>query len=202
MNKILIKCLLAAVVLLGSAVWFQYRHTVRLKTERDRCLSNTAALLSEVKRMQVDSATMALDAKTLQLTLDEYKRFRAEDAATIKRLGVKVKNLEAAARHQLEVTGPIDAIVRDTIIIRDTVPILRQKVEMLTPHIELTGIIEEERLKGSIRVPVTLNQVVWVEYKGFWFWKRVRAVHQTISSDNPYVDIRYSEYIRVTKTRR
>ena len=202
MNKILVKCLLVAVVLLGGAVWLQYRYTVRLKSERDRYLSNTAALLSEVKRMQVDSATMALDAKTLQLTIDEYKRFRAEDAATIKRLGVKVKNLEAAARHQLEVAGPIDAIVRDTVIIRDTVPVLRQKIEMRTPHIELTGIIEDERLKGSIRSPVTLNQAVWVEYRGWWFWKRVKAVHQTISSDNPYVEIKYSEYIRVKKRRR
>ena len=197
MNKILVKCLLVAVVLLGGAVWLQYRYTVRLKSERDRYLSNTTALLSEVKRMQVDSATMALDAKTLQLTLDEYKRFRAEDAATIKRLGIKVKNLEAAARHDLEVTGPIDAIVRDTIIIRDTAPILRQKVEMLTPHIELSGIIEDERLKGSIRIPVTLNQAVWVEYRGWWFWKRVKALHQTISSDNPYVEIKYSEYIKI-----
>ena len=202
MNKILVKCLLVAVVLLGGAVWLQYRYTVRLKSERDRYLSNTAALLSEVKRMQVDSATMALDAKTLQLTIDVYKRFRAEDAATIKRLGVKVKNLEAAARHQLEVAGPIDAIVRDTVIIRDTVPVLRQKIEMRTPHIELTGIIEDERLKGSIRIPVTLNQAVWVEYRGWWFWKRVKAVHQTISSDNPYVEIKYSEYIRVKKRRR
>lgn len=197
MNKILIKCLLVAVVLLGGAVWLQYRYTVRLKSERDRYLSNTTALLSEVKRMRVDSATMALDAKTLQLTLDEYKRFRAEDAATIKRLGVKVKNLEAAARHEMEVAGPIDAAVRDTVIIRDTVPILRQKVEMLTPHIELSGIIEYERLKGSIRIPVTLNQAVWVEYRGWWFWKRVKALHQTISSDNPYVEIKYSEYIKI-----
>ena len=197
MNKILVKCLLVAVVLLGGAVWLQYRYAVRLKSERDRYLSNTTALLSEVKRMQVDSATMALDAKTLQLTLDEYKRFRAEDAATIKRLGIKVKNLEAAARHDMEVTGPIDAIVRDTIIIRDTAPILRQKVEMLTPHIELSGIIEDERLKGSIRIPVTLNQAVWVEYRGWWFWKRVKALHQTISSDNPYVEIKYSEYIKI-----
>ena len=85
MNKILVKCLLVAVVLLGGAVWLQYRYTVRLKSERDRYLSNTTALLSEVKRMQVDSATMALDAKTLQLTLDEYKRFRAETFIFVER---------------------------------------------------------------------------------------------------------------------
>ena len=133
----------------------------------------------------------------MRLTLDEYKRFRAEDAAVIRRLGIKVKNLEAAARHEVEIAGPIDAVVRDTVIIRDTVPVLRQKMEMITPHIRLTGIIEDERLKGTIRVPVTLHQAVWVEYRGRWFWKRVKAVHQTISSDNPYVEIRYSEYIRV-----
>lgn len=197
MNKILIKCLLAAVVVLGGIVWLQHRNTVRLKGERDRYRSNSTALLSEVRRIQADSATMALDAKALQLTLDEYRRFRAEDAETIRRLGVKIKNLEAAARHEIEVAGPIDAAVRDTVLIRDTVPLLRQKVEMITPHIRLTGIIEDNRLRGEIRVPVTLNQAVWVEYKGWWFWKRVKAVHQTISNDNPYVEIRYSEYIRI-----
>ena len=197
MNRVLLKCLLAAVAILGGIVWFQHRNTVRLKAERDRHQSNSTALLSQVKRMRVDSATMALDTRALRLTLDEYKQYRAEDAATIKRLGVRIKNLEAAARHEGEVVGPIDAAVRDTLIIRDTVPVLRQKVEMLTPHIQLTGIIGNERLEGTIRVPVTLHQAVWVEYKGWWFWKRVKAVHQTISSDNPYVEIRYSEYIRI-----
>ena len=197
MNRLLIKCLLAAVVVLGGIVWLQHRNTVRLKGERDRYRSNSAALLSEVRRIQADSATMALDAKALQLTLDEYIRFRAEDAETIRRLGVKIKNLEAAARHEIEVTGPIDAAVRDTVVIRDTVPVLRQKVEMITPHIRLTGIIEDNRLRGEIRVPVTLRQAVWVEYKGWWFWKRVKAVHQTISSDNPYAEISYSEYIKI-----
>lgn len=197
MNRLLIKCLLAAVVVLGGIVWLQHRNTVRLKGERDRYRSNSAALLSEVRRIQADSATMALDAKALQLTLDEYRRFRAEDAETIRRLGVKIKNLEAAARHEIEVTGPIDAAVRDTVVIRDTVPVLRQKVEMITPHIRLTGIIEDNWLRGEIRVPVTLRQAVWVEYKGWWFWKRVKAVHQTISSDNPYAEISYSEYIKI-----
>ncbi len=148
--------------------------------------------------MQLDSATMALDTKALRLTLDEYRQYRADDATTIKRLGVRFKHLEAAARHELEVSGPIDATVRDTVVIRDTLPILRQKVEMFTPHIELLGIIENGRLKGSIRVPVTLRQAVWIEYKRRWvFWKRVKAIHQTISSDNSYVEIRYSEYIKI-----
>lgn len=199
MNRILVKCLLAAVLVLGGIVWVQHRNAVRLRTERDRYRDNTETLLSDMKRIRVDSTTMAVDVNALWLRVDEYKRLRAEDAEQIKRLGVKIKNLEAAARHEVEVAGPIDAAVRDTVVIRDTVPLLRQKVEMITPYIQLTGLIEKGRLKGEIRVSVTLRQAVWVEYKGWWFWKKVKAVHQTISSDNPYAEIRYSEYIEIHK---
>lgn len=199
MNRILVKCLLAAVLVLGSIVWVQHRNAVRLRIERDRYRGNTEALLSDMKRIRVDSTTMAVDVNTLRLRVDEYKRLRAEDAEQIKQLGVKIKHLEAAARHEVEVAGPIDAAVRDTVITRDTVLLLRQKVEMITPHIRLTGLIEDNHLKGEIRVPVTLRQAVWVEYKGWWFWKKVKAVYQTISSDNPYAEIRYSEYIEIHK---
>ena len=194
------KVLLIAIAVLSVAVAILWQRASRLGRERDRYRSNTEVLLSDLKRIQVDSATMAVDVKSLRLTVDEYKRFRAEDAEQLKRLGVKIRNLEAAARHEIEVSGPIDAVVRDTVVIRDTVPVLRQKVEMLTPHIRLTGLIEDERLRGEIRIPVTLHQAVWIEYKRRWlFWKRVKAVHQTISSDNPYVEIGYSEYIQMQK---
>ena len=199
MSKVLSKYLLVAVLLLSGIVYIQYRRNVHLAKERDRYQANNTALLSEVRRIRIDSTTLAVDTKGLRLTVEEYKRFRAQDAETIKKLGVKIKNLEAAAKHQLEVEGPIDAVVKDTVFIRDTVPLLRQKVEMITPHIQLTGMIEDSRLKGQIRVPVTLNQAIWVEYKGWWFWKRVKAIHQSISSDNPYVDIKYTEYIQMQK---
>ena len=137
------RILLVAVLLLGGILWLQHRRTIRLTEERDRFRMNSTALLSDVKRMQIDSATMALDAKALRLTIDEYKEFRVKDAETIERLGVKIKNLEAAARHEVEVKAPIDAAIRDTLIIRDTVPLLRQKVVMVTPYIQLTGLIEQ-----------------------------------------------------------
>ena len=194
MSKVLSKYLIVAILLLSGIVYIQYRRNVHLVGERDRYRANNTALLSDMRRMRIDSTTLAVDVEGLRLTVDEYKRFRAQDAETIKKLGVKIKNLEAAAKHQLEVGGPIDAVVKDTVIIRDTVPLLRQKVEMITPHIQLTGMIEDSRLKGQIRVPVTLNQAIWVEYKGWWFWKRVKAIHQSISSNNPYVEIQYSEY--------
>lgn len=175
------------------------RSRQRLIEEKDSYKSNTEALMSEVRRIQADSSTMALDIKTLTMSLDEYKRFRAEDEEKIKKLGIRIKNLEATAKHNVEVDAPIDAEIKDSVMIRDTVPVFLKAVRMDTPYLKINGIIENDRLTGKINLPVTLNQAFWIEYKHkflWWRWK-VKAIHQTISSDNPYVEIKYSEYIKI-----
>lgn len=175
------------------------RSRQRLIEEKDSYKSNTEALMSEVRRIQADSSTMALDIKTLTMSLDEYKRFRAEDEEKIKKLGIRIKDLEATAKHNVEVDAPIDAEIKDSVMIRDTVPVFLKAVRMDTPYLKINGIIENDRLTGEINLPVTLNQAFWIEYKHkflWWRWK-VKAIHQTISSDNPYVEIKYSEYIKI-----
>lgn len=175
------------------------RSRQRLIEEKDSYKSNTEALMSEVRRIQADSSTMALDIKTLTMSLDEYKRFRAEDEEKIKKLGIRIKDLEATAKHNVEVDAPIDAEIKDSVMIRDTVPVFLKAVKMDTPYLKINGIIENDRLTGKINLPVTLNQAFWIEYKHkflWWRWK-VKAIHQTISSDNPYVKIKYSEYIKI-----
>ena len=72
MNK-LNGILSTALLLLGGIVWLQHRHTIYLTEERDRFQMNNTALLSCMKRMQIDSTTMALETKVLRLTVDEYK---------------------------------------------------------------------------------------------------------------------------------
>lgn len=175
------------------------RSRQRLIEEKDSYKSNTEALMSEVRRIQADSSTMALDIKTLTMSLDEYKRFRAEDEEKIKKLGIRIKDLEATAKHNVEVDAPIDTEIKDSVMIRDTVPVFLKAVRMDTPYLKINGIIENDRLTGKINLPVTLNQAFWIEYKHkflWWRWK-VKAIHQTISSDNPYVEIKYSEYIKI-----
>lgn len=200
MSRLLTRFAWYAVLALCLVVYVQHRRSVRLTDERDRYRHNSEVLLSDVRRFRIDSATTAVDVKALRLSVSEFERYRAEDMAKIKAMGVKIRKLEAAAKHRMEVAAPIDATIRDTIIIRDTVPVAVQRVEMHTPHIQMRGIIEEGRLRGDIWLPVTLRQAVWIEYKRRWiFWKRVKAVHQTISSDNPYITVKYSECVRIEK---
>lgn len=195
MNKYLVLLIIALSVTSGML----FRSREKLIEDRNKYKANSEALLSEIKRIQVDSSTMALDIKTLSMSLEEYKQYRTEDKDKIEKMGIKIKNLEATAKHKVEINAPIQAEVKDSIVKRDTVPIYIKTVKMNTPHLKLDGMIENNKLTGSIHLPVTLNQAIWVEYKHkflWWQWK-VKAVHQTISSDNPYVDITYSEYIKI-----
>lgn len=192
--------LLIVVAGLVGTVWLQQRKVMRLRHERDRQEQNSDALLSDVKRWRVDSATMATDVKTLRLSVDEFKRYRANDLAKIKEMGIKIKHLEAAAKHDVEVNAPIHAVIRDSVVVRDSVGTRVQAVSMVNPFIQLHGVIEQDSLVGFIHLPVTLRQAVWIEYKRRWlFWKKVKAVHQVITTDNPYVKVKYSEFIDVQK---
>lgn len=199
MSKFNTVSLLAMVVLL-IVVHLLRTQVKHLRQERDRYSANTEALLSDIKQMRIDSSTTASTVQTLRLSANEYERYRGADAAVIKKMGIRIKDLEAVARHEVEVNAPLNAMVRDTVIVRDSSTVTVQRVEMHTPYIRLSGLIEENRLLGRIHVPVTLRQAVWIEYKRRWiFWKRVKAIHQTISSDNPYVEIGYSEFINIQK---
>lgn len=199
--KHLNKILIALLILLGILQSISLARINLLQEEKNTYKSNTNALLSNMKRMQIDSTTTATDVNVLKLTLNEYKQYREKDLEEIKKLNIRLKDIQSIAKQKLEIKAPIDAAVRDSVIIRDTVLLKIQTVEMCTPHIQITGIIENAKLRGNIHLPVNLNQTCWIKYKHrFLFWKWGRSeLHQTITVDNPYVKINYSEVVVLRK---
>jgi len=199
-NKIIIS-LFSAIAILGLVSFVLYKQTVSLRLERDKYKGNANALLSDIRHMRVDSATTAANVKVLRLSLDEYKQYRADDLETIKKLDIRLKSIQSVSKHEVEVDADIIAEIKDTIVVRDTIVQVLKKVEMNTPYLQVNGIIDNNQLIGKIHLPVNLHQVVWVEHKHRFLWWRwgVKAVHQTISSDNPHVQIKYSEVIQITK---
>jgi cell division protein FtsL len=193
--------LITTVLLLSITVSVLHLNGKQLEVERNKYRHNTDALLSDLKQLRIDSTTTAVDIKTLRLTLDEYRQYRAEDAEKIRKLGVRLNDLQMAAKHSLEINVPVEVDLKDSLIVRDTVRVHVKTVEMNTPYLQLSGTIEDNRLSGEIHLPVTLQQAVWIEPKHRFLWWRwgTKAVHQTVSSDNPYVEIRYSEVIEIRK---
>lgn len=199
MSKIKLFAILGVLALIGT-VWFQQKQIQNIKAERDRFEENNNAILSEMKQWQIDSTTMATDVKTLRFTIDELERYRAKDMVEIEQMGVKIRDLESIAKHNIDIDAPISVPIKDGITIIDSIPIISKIVKMTTPHISIDAMILRDTLIGTIHLPVTIRQAVWVEYKRKCiFWKRPTGVHQTITSDNPYVKINYSEYINIQK---
>lgn len=189
------------IFLLGVTTYGFYKRCNRLQNERDTYNQNTHSLLSDLKRIQVDSIRMAADVKVLSLTLDEYEEYRSEDLEIIKSLKAEVKRLQVVAKHELEVRAPISTSLRDTIILRDTTVIPIKAIEINTPYLQINGIVDNDRITGEVFLPVRLLQAVWIEPKHRFLWWKwgIKAMHQTITSDNPYVQITYTEYIHIQK---
>lgn len=199
--NLIYKILISLVLTLSIATGILYIYAKSLKEEKERYQSNTNALLSDLKRLQIDSTTNAVDVKVLKLTIDEYKQYRAKDSELIGKLKIKIKDLQSISKHNLEVDAPIDASVKDTLILRDTILMRMQAVRMSTPHLQISGIIENNRLRGNIHLPVNIHQTMWIEYKHRFLWFRwgTKTIHQTIMTDNPHVKINYSEVIEIRK---
>lgn len=196
-NGILILLILS----LGITVTILHQQNRKLSDEKNVYQGNTQALLSNMKRMQIDSATIAMDVKELRLTLNEYELYRAADAEKIRKMGIRLKDLQLAARHELTVNAPIETQLKDSAVIRDTVLLSVKTIDVHTPYLQINGTIENNHLSGNIRLPVNLHQAVWIEHRHRFLWWRwgLKAIHQTIAADNPHVEINYSEVIEIRK---
>lgn len=192
------------VFLIGWGVGFliQQGTVNRVKAERDRYQNNTQSLLGQIDTLRNDSTLQAVQILTLGLTLDEYKQYRADDAATIKSLKVKLKDIQSVSKTELAVNIPIETPVEhDTIYVPNDVPVPIEMVKYKNDHIQLEGVICNDSLKANFNVPITLTQIVHKvpKHKFLWWSWGCKAIKQIITCDNPYVNINYAEYIEIQK---
>ena len=184
-----------------TVLWVCVSKIQRLTKERDRLGDNVESLMTESQRYKLDSTTMVNESTALQLTIQELKRYRNDDAELIKKLQVKNKQLEAISKQVVTIETKFEAPVKDTVIIRDSIPVMAQQIRYKDPFIEIEATILEKELLGSIKLKTTLKQVLYHEYKRkflFFHWGRGK-VRQAIVCDNPYVEIEYQDYIEIKK---
>ena len=112
----------AALVAILCFVWFQHQQIQQLRGERDKYRNNTETLLGDVETYQVRDSLSAARVQSLELTVSEFERFRADDAKLIRELKAKNRDLAAVNKTQSQTIIDLLAIPRDTVIIRDSIP--------------------------------------------------------------------------------
>lgn len=178
----------------------------KLEAERNKYKANTETLLQDIDRYRVKDSLNAVKVGELRLTLSEFQRYRANDAALIKSLKTQNKDLQAVTAVQLETISELQGAVRDSIIYLsgDTVTTVLRCVDIENSWIELHGCARPDgTFSGTCINRDSLLIAVTVKYKRFWgfLWKtrKVKNREVDIVSKNPYTKIIGADYFVIEK---
>lgn len=189
----------------AAALWVQHAKIKRLTDERDKYRSNTEILLQDVKTYQTKDSLNAIKVGNLELSLAEYKKYRADDLALIKTLRAKNRDLERVTTTQMETINELRATVRDSIVYLpgDTVTTVLRCIEYSDKWVDLDGCIINNTFSGKIITQDSLLITESVQYKrwlGFlWKTKRIKNREFDIVSKNPNSKITGFEVITIEK---
>lgn len=196
----------AAIILaVAAAFWVQHVKIKRLTEERDRYRSNTEILLQDVRTYQTKDSLNAAKVGNLELKLSEYKKYRADDAALIKSLQTKNRDLQRVTTAQMKTINELRANVRDSIVYLpgDTVTTVLRCIEYSDKWVDFDGCIINNMFSGKIITRDSLLITESVQYKRFlnflWKTKRIKNREFDIVSKNPYTKITGFEVITIEK---
>lgn len=196
----------AAIILaVAAAFWVQHVKIKRLTEERDKYRSNAEILLQDVKTYQTKDSLNAIKVGNLELSLAEYKKYRADDLALIKTLQAKNRDLERVTTTQMETINELRATVRDSVVYLpgDTVTTVLRCIEYSDKWVDFDGCIINNTFSGKIITRDSLLITETVQYKrwlGFlWKTKRIKNREFDIVSKNPNSKITGFEVITIEK---
>lgn len=191
----------AIMVAVLMVITYQYNRIKRLEQECARHKRNTQTLMGDVETFRVRDSLNAAKVQGLELTLSEFKRFRADDAALIKDLQIKNRNLAAINKTQAETIIRLSATGRDTVIIRDSIPVPAMTFHCGDEWFDFDGLLVDRQMTGKLANRDILTLVESVKYKRFLFWKTKRVKERTLNavSQNPHTTIVDMEHIVLEK---
>lgn len=194
-----------AVVVIAAAISVIWagRTINRLTAERDKYRNNTETLLSDVETYRVRDSLSAARVQSLELTVMEFERFRADDAALIKQLKSRNRDLAAVNKTQSQTIIELRAAPRDTFIVRDSIPIPAVAVHCGDAWFDFTGVLTRDEFTGKLEHRDSLLLVETVQYKRFlgflWRTNKVKNRQLDCVSKSPHNSIKGLEYVVIEK---
>lgn len=199
MKKNIIFCVIIIAALFLVAV--REKHLANIKAEAARYKSNTEALMEDVERYRVLDSLSGARVESLELTVKEFERYRAEDARLIKALKAKNRDLAAVASTQTNTVIDLHTVARDTVIIRDSVEVKAKAVYCGDPWYDFRGVLAGDEFSGKMEHRDSLLLVESVRYKRFLWWKTKRIKDRQLDcvSKSPHNSIIGLEYVVIEK---
>lgn len=199
-ERIIFLALLAG---LFVALAISYTRAERLAGERDRYRGDAEALLDDVATFRVRDSLSAARVQALELTVREFERFRAEDAALIRELQGRNRDLASVNEAQAKTIIDLRAMPRDTVIVRDSIPIRAIALHCGDRWYDFDGLLADGEFSGRLENRDSLLLAETVRYKRFlgFLWKTGKVKDRRLDavSRNPHTKIEGLEYVVIEK---
>ena len=200
------KPLIAVACILAAAIAFILlnQRIARLTDERDRYKGNAAALLTDVQRYRVRDSLNAARVESLELTVKEYERFRADDAELIRELKARNRDLAAVNKTQSQTIIDLRATPRDTVVlVRDSIVTPAVAVHCGDAWFDFDGLLTADQFTGTLTNRDSLLLAETVKYKRFlgflWKTRRVQDRQLDVVSRNPHTNILGIEHVVIER---
>ena len=199
-NKLLIIAAIFVAAMLCTVV-MQDRKIARLTDERDKYKESTKTLLEETAIYKVRDSLNAAKVGTLELTVKEFEKYRADDAELVKQLKARNRDLDQLNKAQMQTIEQLRCVPRDTVILIDSIPIKAKKVHCGDEWYTFDGLMTEDEFTGQMQSRDELVLTETIRYKKFLFWKTKKILDRELEavSKNPHTTITNLEHIIIDK---
>lgn len=176
-----------------------------LNEQTNRLKANEATLLGEIEAYHFNDSLSAIKVNQLQLSLNQYKKYRAEDLELISALKVDKKGLQDIIASTSEANRKLQLKLKDSLRI-DTITHYIDTLKCFSfkdSWSSISGCFFNDSIDLSIQNTDSLIAVTNVERKRFLFfklpvkWFGYRSKQATILSKNPYTTIKHIEYVTI-----
>lgn len=192
--------LLCIVAVLAFFLTISVKRCSTKTKELTRLNGNQSALIAKVEHYKTREGKAAAGVQVLTLKCGEYEQLMARDAAQIRNLGIKIKHLKSISSSATSTNLQVVAPVRDTIVIRDTIPLKASAFEWSDSWISIKGIVTADSASCRVSSCDTLTQIVHrIPHKFLFFRWGCKAVRQEIVSSNPHTKLTFTEFIKLQK---
>lgn len=199
-RRLIVAAVMAAVLVV---IVLQGLSVRRIKSERNRYERNTESLLLNVEQYKIRDSLHAARVQSLELTVKEFERFRADDAALIKELKQRNRDLAAVNKTQSQTIIDLRAIPRDTVVVRDSVKVPAVAVHCGDAWFDFDGLLTEKEFTGTLANRDSLVIAESVKYKRFlgflWKTRKVENRQLDVVSKNPHTKIMGIEHVIIEK---
>lgn len=189
----------AAFVAILCFCMFQQRQIQRLSVERDRYRNNTETLIGDIETYRVRDSLSAARVQSLELSVKEFERYRADDAALIRELQTKNRDLASINKTQSQTIIELLAVPKDTVIVRDSVLVPAVAVHCGDKWFDFDGLLTQDAFIGTLVNRDSLLIAETVKYRRFlgFLWKTNKVVDRRVDvvSKNPHTSIIGVEHV-------